>query len=118
MESRRQKRVESLIQEALSRHLILDLGHMTTDLVTVTRVEITADLKTARVYLSIYGDADKSRILEHLEKRTGHYRKVLASQVKLKYNPMLFFEIDPTPEYEERIDRLLEITKKDGRHGS
>jgi ribosome-binding factor A len=112
---RRQQRVSSLLQEALSQLLIEEIQNISTSLVTVTRVDVTADLMTARVFLSIYGPDDPETIIASLEKRTGFLRKALASLVKLKYNPMLFFCLDLTPEYEQRIDKLLESAKKRGR---
>jgi ribosome-binding factor A len=112
---RRQQRVGSLLHEALSRLLIQEIQNISKSLITVTRVEVTADLMTARVFLSVYGPDDPQSIIASLEKRTGFFRKALASLVKLKYNPMLFFSLDPTPEYEQRIDELLESAKKRGR---
>jgi len=113
--SRRQQRVSSLLHEALSRLLIQEVQNISKSLVTVTRVDVTADLMTARVFLSIYGPDDPQTIIDSLEKRTGFLRKTLASLVKLKYNPMLFFSLDSTLEYEQRIDELLESAKKRGR---
>ena len=112
---RRQQRVSSLLHQALSRLLIEEIQNISKSLVTVTRVEVTADLMTARVFLSVYGPDAPEAIIACLEKRTGFLRKNLASLVKLKYNPMLFFFLDPTPEYEQRIDELLESAKKRGR---
>jgi ribosome-binding factor A len=111
-EGRRQKRVSNLIQEALGRALIQDVQPLFACLVTVTRVEMPPDLKTATVFLSVMGEADQTRVLESLRQRTGHFRKILASSVKLKYNPELFFVLDPVPEYESRIDELIALTKK------
>jgi ribosome-binding factor A len=53
--------------------------------------------------------------MDRLEKRKGYIRKTLASRVKLKYNPELFFALDSGPGHEERIDRLIEMTKKHDR---
>ena len=110
--SRRQKRVASLIKEEVSRLLIEEIQSSFSGLITVTRVEITADLKTAHIYLSIYGTEQEEAILELLDKKKGFLRKSIASKVKLKYNPMLIFSTDPSPEYQSRIDRLLDEMKK------
>lgn len=110
--TRRQKRVSSLLQEAISRLLIQEVKAFSSSLLTVTQVEITNDLKSATVYLSIYGPEDKKAILEHLEKRKGFFRKSIASMVKLKYNPLLIFALDQTADYEEKIDKLIEKTRK------
>lgn len=112
METRRQKRVGSLIKEELSRLLIEGIQGPSSGLITVTRVEMSADLKTAHVYLSFYGKDKKEEILESIEKRKGFLRKAIASRVKLKYNPLLVFSLDKTPEYEQRIEELLKIAKK------
>jgi ribosome-binding factor A len=114
MEGRRQKRVSRLLQEALSQLLIQEIQNISHSLVTVTHVDVTADLLTARVFLSVYGPDDPQTILAYLEQRRGSLRKSLASLVKLKYNPMLFFSLDPTHEYEQRIDELLQSAKKRG----
>lgn len=112
-ESRRQKRIGSLLLEALSRILIDELHEITLALVTVTRVDVPADLKTARVYLSVFGGEDPAPVFAHLERRTGFIRKRLAAAVKLKYNPMLFFCLDPSADLNDRIERLLRTSKTD-----
>ncbi len=110
--SRRQKKVSSLIKEKLSRLLIQEIQDSASGLITITRVEMSPDLREARIYLGFYGAQRKEAILAHLEKRKGYLRKLLASEVKLKYNPMLIFFLDPSPEYEDKIDRLISITKQ------
>lgn len=115
---RRQERVGRLIQEALSRILIQEVQKISTSLVTVTQVDMTADLLTARVFVSLYGSDDPRDILAHLEKRMGQVRKTLASLVKLKYNPMLFFSLDPRHEVERRLDELLQTAQKSKRGSS
>ena len=110
--TRRQKRVGSLIKEEVSRLILEGIQDSSTYLITVTRVEMSSDLKTAHVYLSIFGSEKKETILELLEARKSHLRKSIASKVKLKYNPMLIFSLDPSAEYEERIDNAIKKIKK------
>lgn len=110
--SRRQKRVASLIKEEVSRLFIEEIQSSFPGLITVTRVEMTADLKTAHIYLSIYGSEKEEAILELLDKKKGFLRKSIASKVKLKYNPMLIFSRDISNEYQSKIDRLLDEMKK------
>ena len=111
-EKRRGKRVGSLIQEELSRFLIEDVQGQVPGLITVTRVEMTDDLLTAHIYLSVFGGGDREALLALLEKRKGYIRRILASRINLKYNPELFFTLDPAPEEEEKLDRLFELAKK------
>lgn len=110
--SRRQKRVGNLIKETLGRVFVQDIQDSSSGIITVTRVTMSADLKTAHVYLSIYGGDDQKKLLARLETRKGYLRKAIATEVKLKYNPTLVFSLDPIPEYESRIDRLIELAKK------
>jgi len=112
MKTRRQKRVSSLIKEELSRLLVGEFQNMFSGIITITQIEMSADLKTAYVYLSFFGQKKKEEILETLEKKKGYLRKSIASKVKLKYNPKLIFSIDRTPEYEEKIEKLMKIVKK------
>ncbi|MGA2360901.1 MAG: 30S ribosome-binding factor RbfA [Candidatus Aminicenantales bacterium] len=108
----RARRVAELIQEELGRLMIREFQDPSSGLVTVTRVEVTPDLLNAHVSLSVFGAADPQGFLDRLEKSKGYIRKTLASRVKLKYNPGLFFALDEGPEYADKIDRLIERTKK------
>ncbi len=110
--NRRGKRVGSLIQEELGRFLIEDVQGQVPGLITVTRVEVTDDLMTAHVYLSVFGESNKEALLALLEKRKGHIRRILATRINLKYNPELIFSLDPTLEDQERLDRLFERAKR------
>ena len=108
----RSRRVAELVQEELGRLMIREFQDSSSGLVTVTRVEMTPDLLNAHVYLSVFGAADPRAFLERLEESKGYIRRTLASRVKLKYNPALFFVLDPGPEYADKIDKLIERTKK------
>jgi ribosome-binding factor A len=112
-ESRRQKRVSSLIKEVLSP-IVIDTVQASygSSLITITRIEITKDLKTAHVYLSMFGDEHKEQILEMLNEKMGYYRKHIASKTNLKYNPLLIFSYDPILSHEGKIDSLLRKIKK------
>jgi ribosome-binding factor A len=111
-ESRRQKRVSSLIKEELSRLFIQSFQDSSSGLITVTRVSMSADLKTAYIDLSILGSTSKEGIFDHINKRKSYLRKMIASKIKLKYNPMLIFSLDESFDYEKRIEDILKKLKK------
>jgi ribosome-binding factor A len=73
---------------------------------------MSADLKTAYVDLSILGSASKEEIFDLINKRKSYLRKIIASKIKLKYNPMLIFSLDESCNYEKRIDDLLKKIEK------
>jgi len=111
----RTRRVAELVRDELSRLLLAEFQDSDSGLLTVTRVEVTPDLLVARVYLSVFGGRDPQGLLERIERSRGALRRALASRVKLKYNPELFFALDPGLEHQDRIDQLIEETKKHGR---
>lgn len=77
--------------------------------VTVTGVEVTPDLKRARVFYTSYGD-ERARAASGaaLRSATPHLRRAIGRQVRLKVVPELRFEVDASLATGERIDRLLE----------
>jgi ribosome-binding factor A len=109
--SLRQKRIARLLQEALGPLLLRELSSVTKSLVTVTAVEVPADLRSARVFLSVYGPDGPGMVLDHLERRRRLLRRELASAVKLKYNPQLIFALDPSADMAERIERRLQSVR-------
>jgi ribosome-binding factor A len=111
-EDRRAKRVARRIMEELGRFLIEEVQGPGPGLITVTRVEMTPDLVTARVFLSVFGGEAPEEVFARLEEMKGSIRRLLASRVNLKYNPELIFLPDPAPEYGDRLDRLIEKARK------
>lgn len=112
-ETRRQKRVASLVKEELSRLLITEAPHISpAGLITVTDVNISADLKTAHIDISVFGVEDKEAVVESLNARKGYFRKCVASRIKIKYNPLLHFRLDPSAEITDRLDQILKKIKK------
>jgi ribosome-binding factor A len=111
-ESRRQKKVARLIKEILGPLLIESIQDSHSGLITITRVEMSKDLKKAFVY--IRETSPKADNADILNQRKGYLRKAIASKTKLKYNPMLIFSLDPILAQEERIDQLLKDLEKNG----
>jgi ribosome-binding factor A len=104
----RVRQIDRLLREALGGILARDAETAPDGLVTVTRVETAADLLQARVWVSFYRLADPQAALARLRQRTGWFRHQIATRVKLKYNPALFFELDPAPEFADRLEKLIE----------
>ena len=112
-ESLRQKKVASLIKEELSRLIIELFRDESPGLITITRVDMTRDLKTAHVYLSFFEEGSPDHIISQMDKRRGQLRKAVASKIKLKYNPKLIFSEDPLIVQEDRINGLLKQIRND-----
>lgn len=109
--SRRTERVEKLIKEEISLIFLHKLKDRWPDFeigfVTITGVKITADLKIAKVYVSILDRENREAILDKIKLKTGFIRSILASRIKIKFTPELKFFIDDTLDYVEKIEGLI-----------
>jgi ribosome-binding factor A len=82
--------------------------------VTVTGVDVTNDLRHARVYVSIMGsDDERTTTLEGLESLAPHLRSRVARAVRLRTAPELEFRLDRTVERAARIESLLSELHRD-----
>ena len=91
-----------------------------TGLVTVTGVDVTRDLRHAKVHVSILGtDVEKKATMEGLASVAGHLRAKLGRTLRLRVTPELDFRYDDSIAHAARIDSLLEQirTKDDASHG-
>ncbi|MFO7866832.1 MAG: 30S ribosome-binding factor RbfA [Candidatus Aminicenantes bacterium] len=113
--SRRQKKVQSLLQDVLSRTLLESSIGGPSTMISITGIEMTRDLRIAYIYLSVFGTTDEKGVVEDLNQKKGYFRKAIASQTKLKYNPMLIFNLDPRFEQKERIEKILKDIKNNER---
>lgn len=77
-------------------------------MVTVTAVEVTRDLRSARIYVSIYGsDTERSSTFEGLESLAGHLRARLGRALRLRAAPEVQFRQDESVPNAARIESLL-----------
>jgi ribosome-binding factor A len=84
-------------------------------LVTVTGVDVTHDLRHAKVFVSVLGsDVEKKSTLEGLQSAAAHLRSRLGRSLRLRFAPELVFHADATVARAARIETLLEQIR-DGR---
>lgn len=110
MAGNRRARIDEEVKRALGdiiAHEVKDdrLSPMT----SVTRVEVTTDLKFAQVSVSVYGsDEEKERTLEALRHAAGFLRSRLAQRIDLRRAPELHFELDRSVDHSLHIAALLD----------
>lgn len=82
---------------------------------TVTGVDVTSDLRHAKVFVSVLGsESDKKATFEGLQSLAGHLRARLAKSLQLRVAPELQFKEDDTVARAARIESLLaEVKRKD-----
>ena len=80
-----------------------------TGLVSVTEVHVSPDLKTAKVYVSIYAadPAAKKRSFEIICSKAGLVRHELAMEMRLRTVPALTFLLDESMEYGSKMDEIF-----------
>jgi ribosome-binding factor A len=77
--------------------------------VTVTGVQLSPDLRHARIYVSLMGpDTEKEESLQTLNHATGWIRHELGQRIRTKFLPEIVFLTDTSQDYGERIDRLID----------
>jgi len=110
MESKRQQRIAKLLQKDLGEIIQTDLRHVTHgSMVTVTKVHITPDLATAKIYLSLFATSNKKDLLKDIMKHAGEIRGKLGHRIRhqLRVVPELHFFEDDSLDYIENIENLL-----------
>jgi ribosome-binding factor A len=76
--------------------------------VTVTDVRVTGDLQQATVYISVLGDEEqRQNTLKGLAKAKGFIRSEIGQRIRLRKTPEIYFEIDESIEYGNRIETLI-----------
>ncbi len=104
----RKQRVKQLLREEISRLLQREVKDARVGMVTVTDVEVSADLKHATVYVQASGDEDrKAEVIAGLSSAAGFIRSRLGRELRIRRAPELRLVIDRAQEYAARIHELL-----------
>ncbi|MBC2578912.1 30S ribosome-binding factor RbfA [Clostridium sp. DJ247] len=86
-------------------------------MISVTKVDVTRDLRYAKVYVSIFGeDEAKKSTLNALKSSSGFIRREVGHRINLRYTPEIIIELDNTIEQGMHIDALLEKIKEKEHH--
>jgi ribosome-binding factor A len=102
------EKINRQIVSQVAELLLFKTGDPRLKSVTVTRADVSADLKKARVFFSVLGsDSDREKAEAALKKAAGFIRSNLAGSLSLKHVPDLTFMFDKNPEYAQRLTRLL-----------
>jgi len=113
MQGRRIDRIEEQFRIEISEILEREIQDPRIGLVTVTGLKVSADLRYARVFVTVLGDADqRKKTIEGLRSAAGYMRRALSKRLHhLKRTPELAFDYDESVEKGIRIEELLEQIK-------
>ncbi len=106
MSSRRTLKAASAIREVVSMAILTELRDPRIANVTVTGVEISADMRSAKVYVSIMGSPKQQDLCMHgLQRSAGYLQKRVNDRIETRYTPRIQFELD------QGIKRSFEVAE-------
>ena len=111
--SQRQLRVGEMVKQALSLIFIkgeAKIPNLETNLITVTEVRMSPDLKSARAFVIPLGGKDSKKTVDLLKEFSHIVRKILSKKIEMKYLPKISFVEDKSFEYAEKIEKLNKQT--------
>ncbi len=103
----RLEKISHLIKEEISLIFLQKLQDPAFGLVTITNVKVSADLKIAKIYISVMEKEKRDVVMEKVSSINGLIRNQLAQRIKIKFVPELKFFIDDTLDYVEKINYLI-----------
>lgn len=113
-DSRRKERVEREVQQIISAYLIHNLQSELNGLVTVTRVQMPLDFRSAKAYVTFFSHIDQE--IDHvkiLNKWAPDIQREIDHKLKMRYTPKIVFYEDESTEDILKIERIIaEISKK------
>ena len=113
--SQRQLRVGEELRHLISNALLRESFYdqiIENNTITITEVNVSPDLKNAKVYIMPLGGENKLEVLDSLNKSNGRIKKLISSNINLRQIPKLQFKIDETFEYAKNIENILQKIKK------
>lgn len=109
MASSRMRRINEVLREVVGAAISGELSDPRIGFVTVTAVETSPDLRTAKVFVSVLGtDEEREETLEGLCSSHGVIQSRIAAETRMKRTPTLTFHYDDTIAKGVRISELLE----------
>ena len=114
MSADRMRRVDEAIREVLSDAVGQGLKDPRIGFVTVTDVKTSPDLRHARVFVTVLGDADaRAATLDGLQSAHGLLQRRVATELRMKRTPALQFVYDDTTDRAMQIEKLLSAEEEE-----
>jgi ribosome-binding factor A len=114
----RARRLGEQIQRELGDLLRRDVKDERIGNVTITEVQVTGDLRAARVYYLVFGkEGPDANVQRGLQSAAGFLRNALSRSLMIRYTPTLSFELDTSIEHGVRLTKLIDSVNKPA-HGS
>lgn len=114
MNNKRLNRISEEVKRVVSELIYNGLKDpRVNSMTTITKVEVTRDLRYAKIYVSVFGDKEeKDNTLAGLESAKGFIRKEIGTRIDLRYAPEPIFVLDESIEQGIYMSRLIEEVNK------
>ncbi len=110
----RMDRINQQVKEEISRIILRDLSDSRFEMLTITAVKTSRDLRNARVYFSVLGDASRvESITRGIQKAAGMIRRLIGQRLNLRNTPELNFSYDASIETAIRLEETLKEIKQE-----
>ena len=107
------ERVAEEIRKEASNIIHHELKDPRLGFITITQVELTRDLRYAKIFFSVLGkEEERKKSREALESALGFIRRLVAERINLRFAPEIIFREDRSSEYRVRIEEILQEIKK------
>lgn len=109
MNSRRMAKASEAIRETVSTVVLFELRDPRIKNVTVISVEVSPDLRAAKIFVSIMGDAKAQSLAMHgLDSARGFIQSKIADRLQIKNTPIIRFVLDPSVKKSIEVSRALQ----------
>jgi ribosome-binding factor A len=113
--SYRPERLAEAIKKEVSDMLFQEIRDPRIGFVTITAVEVSSDLRSAKIFTSVYGSsAEQKTTMEALTRAQGYIRGELGKRIRLRYTPDIVFVLDKSIVQGARVIKLLKDIKDTG----
>ncbi len=108
MTSRRVLKAAQAIREVVGMAILTDLRDPRIQNVTVTRVEVSADMRLAKIHVSVMGDDSQQELSLHgLQNSAGYLQQKVAKRLDTRYTPRITFVLDKGVKHSMEVSRIL-----------
>lgn len=117
-EQKRSVRVADVVRKELATLLLTKVRDKKLSSVNISRVEVSDDMKYARIFFTVFGDHKAIKTAESaLDRAKGFMRSHLAKTLNLRYTPNLQFRYDEIAEKVEHIENIFQDIANEGQRG-
>ena len=113
MSSRRQEQVAEFLRDEVSEIITREMKDPRLGFVSITRVELSPDLRYAKVFISVFGsEEEREATLRALTGEAGFVRYQLKPRIRIRHVPEISFQLDRSMEHAEEVARTLKKIRR------